>query len=49
MMLVQNLANLPAAMVADIVYETIDDKVPTILSKKVIENTFCNKIGFYGR
>ncbi|EJF81883.1 beta-N-acetylhexosaminidase [Bartonella doshiae] len=44
----KNLANLPAAMTAHIVYEAIDDQFPATLSKKVIENVIRRKIGFDG-
>ncbi len=44
----KNLADLPAAMTAHIVYKAIDDKLPATLSKKVIENVIRQKIGFDG-
>ncbi|WP_455481158.1 beta-N-acetylhexosaminidase [Bartonella sp. B12(2025)] len=44
----KNLADLPAAMTAHIVYEAIDGEVPATLSKEVIENIVRKKIGFDG-
>ncbi|SUV50445.1 beta-hexosaminidase [Bartonella doshiae] len=40
----KNLANLPAAMTAHIVYEAIDDQFPATLSKKVIEKLFVGRL-----
>ncbi|MCZ2203773.1 beta-N-acetylhexosaminidase [Bartonella sp. A05] len=44
----RDLADLPAAMTAHIVYEAIDHEVPATLSKRVIENVIRKKIGFDG-
>lgn len=44
----KDLADLPAAMTAHVIYEAIDGKAPATLSKKVIENVIRKKIGFDG-
>ncbi len=44
----KNLADLPAAMIAYIVYEATDDKVPATLFKMVVENIIRKNIGFDG-
>ncbi|WP_332060390.1 beta-N-acetylhexosaminidase [Bartonella sp. CB74] len=44
----KNLANLPAAMTAHIVYEAIDNRIPATLSERVIKDVVRKKIGFGG-
>ncbi|WP_336279057.1 beta-N-acetylhexosaminidase [Bartonella sp. CB175] len=44
----KNLADLPAAMTAHIVYEAIDNTLPATLSKRVIEDVIRKNIGFDG-
>lgn len=44
----RNLADLPAAMTAHILYESIDSRVPATLSKRVIDHVIRETIGFDG-